>query len=524
MERAGSLTTAAERGTWSPARLRALLVVMCTALAIVLGAGTSLAVALPAIAESTGASQTQLSYVVNIYAVVFAALLLPAGAVADRFGRRPVLLIGLVVFAGASSASAFTADPAVLIGLRMVAGAGAAAVMPVTLSVLTDAYPPGRRSFAVSVWAGVSSAGSLIGLLLAGVLLDQVWWGSVQVVYGVAAFALAATVPALVPPGRNPALTLDVPGALLAAGGLGALVLGVIEGAERGLDGLTVTATTVGFAMLVLFVVHERRTRTPMLDVRLFRSRGLSAGSTLIFLQFFAASGFFVLAPQFLQSVTGRSTLQAVLALIPLSVGVAPASALAPRLMARFGGRATAIAGMVVMAAGLGLLALIAAGPFWQFAICLTTFGAGFGLAVTPGTTLIVDGLPEDRRTLASALNDVTREIGAALGGTVLVSVLVASYRGDLATVTAGLPAPAADAARDGVVGALTVAERLGSAGAALADTARDAFTAGYRLALAVAAGVLLLGALVTAVLAPTRRAAARPPAPTHPNPEGRIR
>ncbi len=214
--------------------LRLLLLVMCTALALVIGAGSSLSLALPEIAEDTGATQTQLTWVINAYALVFAALLLPVGIAADRFGRRAALLAGLTLFAAASLASGFVSDPNALIALRGLAGVGAAAVMPATLSVLVDAYPEEQRSRAVAVWAGVSGAGALVGILLAGLLLETFWWGSVQVVYGVAAgFALFACA-AIVPASRNADLALDLPGGLLSLGGLAGLVFAVIEGPERG--------------------------------------------------------------------------------------------------------------------------------------------------------------------------------------------------------------------------------------------------------------------------------------------------
>ncbi len=496
----------------TPARLGLLLAVMCTALALVLGAGTSLAVALPAIAADTGATQTELSYVVNVYALVFAALLLPAGIAADRFGRRPALVLGLVVFGAASLASAFAPDPTTLVVLRAVAGVGATAVMPATLSVLVDAFPPERRTFAVSVWAGVSGAGSLVGLLLTGLLLEVFWWGSVQVVFGVIALALVAAVAVLVPPSRQPGLALDPLGSALAASGLAGLVLGIIEGPERGwADAVTLTALAGGAVLLALFVVHEWRSPAPLLDVRLF-GRGLSTGSALVFLQFFAASGFFLLAPQFLQSVLGRSTLEAVVSLLPLTAGIGPGSALAPRLVARLGARVVGAVGMAAMSGGFVLLAVVGAGPYWQFGLSLALSGLGFGLAVTPGTTFIIDGLPADRRTLASAVNDVTREVGAALGGSLLASVLVTTYADSIAPTTRTLPAQAADAAGDGVAAALGIADSLGPAGAVLAEGARDAFTDGYRTALLIGAVALLVGAALCTVLAPRPRS----PQPSH--------
>jgi EmrB/QacA subfamily drug resistance transporter len=486
--------------------LTVLLVVMCASLALVIGANSSLSLALPDIARDTGATQTQLTWVVNAYALVFAALLLPVGLAADRYGRRGALVLGLAVFGGASLASAFTSEPLVLIALRALAGAGAAAVMPATLSVLVDAYPPERRSRAIAVWAGVSGAGALFGVVLAGVLVESFWWGSVQVAYGVGALAAVLASLAVVPTSSNPDLPVDAAGGVLSLLALSGIVFGVVEGPERGwTDGLTVTALVVGAVSAALFVRHELRAADPMLDVRLFRSPGLAAGSALVFLQFFAAFGFFFLAPQFLQYVRDFSPLEAALALLPIALGIGPASALGPRLLDRFGARDVGAFGMGQMATSFALFAWLADGPYWQFAVTLSVFGFGFGLAVTPGTVLIIDGLPEDRRTLSAAVNDVTREVGGALGGAVLASVLVAVYADRIAGATGGLPPDAAAVAGEGAAQALGIAQQLGPGGAALAEAARDAFTDGYALALSVGAVVLLLGAVVTGLVAPRR-------------------
>ncbi|CAA9270517.1 MAG: Uncharacterized MFS-type transporter, partial [uncultured Corynebacteriales bacterium] len=250
-----------------------------------------------------------------------------------------------------------------------------------------DAFPPERRTFAVSVWAGVSGAGAMLGVVLSGALLEFFWWGSVQVAYGMGAGVVVLAAAVLVPPSRNPALVVDPVGGMYAFVGLTGVVLGVIEGPERGWTSpLTVCALVLGVVGLIAFVRHEARVPEPMLDVRLFRSRGLSAGSIVIFLQFFAAFGFFFLAPQFLQFVQGYDALGAALRLLPLTLGIAPASVLGPRLLARFGSRVVGAYGMGQMAAAFVLFALLADGPYWQFAVTLVVFGAGFGLAVTPGT------------------------------------------------------------------------------------------------------------------------------------------
>ena len=480
--------------------LKLLLFVMCLALALVIGAGSSLSLALPDIATATGASQTQLTWVVNAYALVFAALLLPVGIAADRFGRRSALLLGLALFAAASFTSGLVDDPGVLIALRGVAGVGAAAVMPATLSVLVDAYPEDEQSRAVSVWAGVSGAGALVGILAAGVLLDQFWWGSVQVVYGVAAGLAVIACAAVVPPSNNPDLALDVPGGLLSLGGLAGIVFAVIEGPERGwTSGPVTVGALAGGALLALFVWHELRTPEPMLDVRLFTSPLLTTGSLIVFLQFFAAFGFFFLAPQWLQYVHRLDSLATALWLLPVAAGIGPASAAGPALLEKLGPGRLAGLGMALMAMATGALAAQAGGgqSLWVFAATLIGFGFGFGLAITPGTTLIIGGLPDDRRTLSAAVNDVTREVGGALGGAVAASVLIAVYAQDLSTGLANSPIPASaqQSAEDGVAQALAISGDLGRDGASLVSTAVEAFANGYGAALWVAASALLVGA-----------------------------
>ena len=511
--------TTAGRPAYTDARLTGLLVLMCLALTLVLAANASLTVALPEIARTTGATQTQLTWVINGYALLFAALLLPAGLAADRFGRRPALALGLGVFGVASLVSAYVDSPGWLIALRVVAGIGATLVMPATLSVLTDAYPPERRAAAVAVWAGVSGAGVLLGMLAGGVLLEWFWWGSVQLVFGLAAVVLALVCLAAVPSYRNPRLHLDPLGALCAVVALGALTYGIIEAPELGwTDSRTVTGLVVGVLGIAAFVLVELRGRDPLLDVRLFRYRGLSVGSAMIVLQFVAVLGLLIFLPQYLQSVRGNTPLGAAVMIMPLAVGIMPASQLAPALVARLGDRVVVSIGMAVTGIGYAYLATLSQdGPYWLIAVGLIASGAGFGLATAPATALILNGLPDDRRTLASAVNDTAREVGGAIGIAVFATVLSTVYRNAAEDFTRGVPGEAATVATDGVNGAVAVADRLGPAGPALADAARAGFYDGYQAALVVGAGVLLLGAALCAAFAPRRTAGSAVPVGTHP-------
>lgn len=339
-------------------RLRALLLLLCGALGLVVAGNSALAIALPDIAQDLAATQTELTWVIDAYALTFAALLLPAGIAADRFGRRSTLVVGLVIFGVAGAASAFATDPAWLITLRALAGVGAAGVFPVTLSALVDAYPEHRRGFAVAVWSGVSAAGAVLGTLVAGGLLELFWWGSVQLAFGATALLVMPGVLLLVAQNRNPDLSLDPWGATWSVLALTALVYGVIDAPEQG---WTAPSTLIALAVAALaglaFVRHELHTNEPSLDVRAFRNPALTAGALLVALQFFASLALFVLAPQYLQIVRDHSPLQAAATLLVIPLGVGAGTALAPAALARVGARWPGAAGPLALAVGFAALA-----------------------------------------------------------------------------------------------------------------------------------------------------------------------
>ena len=333
----------------------AVLRVMCLALMMVVGAVASLNVALPEIARSTGASQTQLQWIVTAYALAFAALLLPAGAIGDRIGRKPVLAAGLGLFGLSSLAAIFANSPGELIALRGAMGVGAAMIMPVTLSVITTVFPPEERGKAVGTWVGVAAGGGVLGLLASGVMLEWLPWQSIFVFNVVlATIALIGTL-AIVPATRETRPPrIDLVGALLSAAALAALVFGITEGPERGWGELsTVGALAFGVLGAVAFVLWELRRREPMLDPRHFGRRGFAAGTLSITVQFFAAFGFLFLALPYLQLVMGYSPLQAAGALVPMALVVIPLSRKAPAIAARLGVRVAGAMGLSLMATRL---------------------------------------------------------------------------------------------------------------------------------------------------------------------------
>jgi EmrB/QacA subfamily drug resistance transporter len=473
----------------------------------VVSAVSGLNVALPSLARETGASQTDLTWIVDAYTVVFAGLLLFAGALGDRFGRKLLLVIGIVIFGTAAGLAMLVTEPDQLIVLRAAMGVGAAAIMPTTLSIITTSFPEDERPRAIGVWVGIAGGGAVLGLFGAGLLLEFFAWQSFFALnVTLAALALVGVL-AFVPSSADehpPAL--DWIGAILSLAAVGGTVFGIIEGPERGWDDpLTLAALGIGVAALVAFVAWELRRRQPMLDPRLFGNRALSAGTLTITVQFFAAFGFFFIVLQYLQFITDRSPLEAAVALLPLPFVLLPIARNAPHVAQRIGFRRVAPVGLLVMAAGFGLLSFLEADtPYWFFAIGLVLFAIGMGLAGTPSTTAITSALPPAKQGVASALNDTAREVGSAFGIAILGSVLNQAYRDGMADAVAGLPAQIADRVLASI--AFTAAPEVQQAGPAaepIVAAARNAFVTGVGDAVLVGSIVLLVAAVAVFVLAP---------------------
>jgi EmrB/QacA subfamily drug resistance transporter len=475
---------------------RAVLPVIMLALATVVSAVASLNVAIPSIARDTHASQTQLSWIIDAYALVFAALLLLGGAFGDRYGRRRALLAGLALFGAGSAAAMTVSDPGWLIAMRGVLGVGASLVMPATLSTITSAFPAAQRPRAVGAWAGVAGASAILGLLSSGLLLEQWSW---RAVFGLnvalAVLAIAGTL-RFIPESADPhAPRLDMVGALITVAGLGALVYSIIEAPTAGWGSArTLLGIAAGLLILAGFVGWEWSRPNPLLDPRLFGHRAFAAGTLSITLQFFSFFGFIFLLLQYLQLVRGDSPLAAALSLIPMALAMMPtARVLAPRLVAHLGQLRSCVLGLTAIAGGFLVLAqLDRTSSYWLLLAGLLPLGAGMGLAMLPATTAITDALPRAKQGVGSAMNDLSRELGGALGIAVLGSVMQSVYRGHLDV--AGLPAPLADPARS----SLALATRLGPG---FAGQARGAFVDGMQAALLGAAGVAILAAIAVTVL-----------------------
>ncbi len=499
--------SAGHRPQLSHRQSRLVLIVMAVALMTVVSAVSGLNVALPSLARDTGATQTELTWIVDAYTVVFAGLLLFAGAVGDRFGRRGILLAGLLVFGLASGGAMLTDDPTALIALRALMGVGAAGIMPTTLSVITTSFPESERPRAIGIWVGVVGGGAVLGLFASGLLLEFYGWSSFfGLNVGLAVLALIGTL-AVVPGSREPdAPPLDVGGALLSLLAVGGVVFGIIEGPERGWgDVLTVAPLAVGLIALGCFIAWELRAEAPMLDPRLFRLRGFSAGSLSITVQFFAAFGFFFAILQYLQFVVGLSPLQAAIRLLPLPFALLPLARNAPHIARRIGFRIVGPLGLLLMAGGFVVMSTLGTDfDYARFVIGLVLFGAGMGLAGTPATTAITESLPPSKQGVASAVNDTARELGSALGIAVLGSTINQTYRDGMAAAVADLPAEAAERIQSTIAfTASPMLAQFGERASALVTAAENAFLNGVSNALLIAAAVLVVAAVVIFLRSP---------------------
>ena len=396
-----------------------------------------------------------------------------------------------------------------LIAWRAVMGIGAAAIMPTTLSIITNIFPKEERPKAIAIWAAVAGMGIAIGPISGGFLIEHFDWSAVFLVnLPVVAFGLIAGY-FLIPDSRDPeSPRLDVPGFGLSIAGLTAIVWGLIEAPERGWTSPTILgAFAIGATIMAAFVAWERRSEHPMIDVSVFRNLRFSAASVSVMFVFFALMGVMYFLTTYLQSVLGYTALEAGVRMVPIAVGLIVASRLSVVLTERFGTKVVVAGGLLVVGISLGAFTAVEVDTayFTKVAGALTFMGVGMGFAMAPATDAIMGSLPKAKAGIGSAMNDVVRELGGTLGVAVLGSIVSTTYASSMDDATASLPEGAAEAASDSVGGAHAVAAEMADGAGQLITTANQAFVDAMTTSASIAAAVALVGALVAAVYLPSR-------------------
>ncbi|BET45373.1 MFS transporter [Kitasatospora aureofaciens] len=479
-------------------RLRTILIAVSVALMAVVASVTGLNVAQTHMAVEFGASQSTVLWIINIYTLALAALLLPLGAVGDRLGRKPMLVAGLGVFGAANVVAGLAPSAEVMLAARVAGGAGAAMIMPVTLAVITSTFPEEQRGKAIGVWTGVAGGGGILGMFLSALLVDVADWRLLFVLPVVLVVVALAMALKSVPNSQEaPAHRFDTAGALVSTVAVTGLIFVLQEGPERGWTApVTLTALAVGIGAAVAFVGWELHRRdAALLDVRLFRERGLAGGSITLLVVFGVQAGIAVVLFPYFQAVLGWSGLLSTVALMPMAVMMMVTSGLAPALAARVGSRPTMALGVALAGVGLALMALFVSDDGYLTILPgMLVMGIGMGLSMTPSTEAITGSLPRGKQGVASALNDVTREFGTALGVALLGALLAGGYRGAVDGRLDGIPQGPADSAREGVANAVEAAGSAGPYGPDLLHAAQQSFVDGWQQAMWV--GVAVMGAL----------------------------
>jgi EmrB/QacA subfamily drug resistance transporter len=492
----------------------AVLAVMSLAVFVTVLDGTIVNVALPSLAVDLGASTRQLQWIVDAYLLVFTGLLLAAGGLGDKYGRKRFLILGLIVF-GATSAYAGSVDSSsALITGRALMGIGAAMIFPATLAIITNVFrDPAERAKAIGVWSAVSGMAVAAGPITGGWLLENFWWGSVFYINVPVTIFVAIATWRLVPESReHNAPRLDRTGVLLSIAAISALVFTIIEAPEWGwLSVSTLGGFGIAAALLIGFVVWELRVEHPMLPVGIFKNLRFSAASVSITSAFFALFGFVFLITQYFQLVRGYGPLEAGLRTLPVAISIAAASVLSPRLVERMGTTR-------VVRTGLGLLA--AAFVWIAFRVEVDTayieivgqmvfLGAGLGMTTAPATESIMGSLSADKAGVGSAVNDTTRELGGTLGVAIIGSVFSSVYIGSLNASTDGvfaqLPPETQGLTRESVGAARMIAAELGPNASAYLAEVNEAFLSGLGVGSLVSAGVAAAGAVFASRFLPAQ-------------------
>jgi EmrB/QacA subfamily drug resistance transporter len=479
-----------------------LLAVLCLSL-VLIGLDTFvLNLALPRIQHDLNVGTSALQWIVDSYALAFGGALLMAGGLADRFGRKRMLLTGLVIFGGVSLAAAFSSNGGTLIAMRALMGLGAALMMPATLAIIKDVFPVEEQGKAIGAWSGAAAIGVPLGPVISGLLIQHFWWGSVFLInVPLAAIAVVGCL-LLIPESRDQNHPgLDLPGALLSVVGLVALVYGLVEAPEHGWGSpVTWASIGAGVVLLLAFVLWERKAPAPMLSMDLFAKKRYSGGALATTCVSFGLYSMLFLLTQYLQSVLGLSPEASGVRMLAIGTMMLGAP-LSPKLVEMAGLKATTALGLLLCVAGLGTLAGLGVSSDGLVLTALALFGLGMGIALPAAVDGIMTSSADHQAGAGSAVADIAMQVGGSLGIAVTGSIATTLFRSSL--TAPGIPAQA-----HGSVGAaVTAATQIGGdAGTRVLTAARDAFVHGFTGSIWIAVGVCALGGAAVAAILPRAR------------------
>ena len=504
----------------------AILAVLVVSLLIVVLDNTVLNIALPTIQKDLQATPAELVWSIDSYILVFAALLFTWGVLGDRYGRKRVLVIGMVIFAIGSAASAFASTPEMLIGFRALMGLGGAAVMPTTLAIITVVFPPYERGKAIGAWAGAVGAAVALGPVLGGLLLEHPqwfsWitgndWGAVFLINVPIVIIGLIGVWRVVPETRDPhPRKLDLIGLVLSVVGLTLLVYGIIHASSTlsWVDPGVIVPMLAGVAVLVVFLWYEARSDHKSFDVSLFANRGYAVSLAAVTLAFFALSGITFTLPFYLQILRGYDTLVAGLCFVPFAIGQIIAAPRSAAMVVKFGYRAVMTTGLVLVALSLiGLLFVQLDTPLWVILVVFFIFGFGMGNVIAPASTVMQNVLPLARAGAGSAVQNTVRQVGGALGVAIIGTVLATQYASRITPAIGQLPDQVPDEARraaensivatDGLLSGLEQAGAPATVIDALRASAFDSFLASAHVTYIISVSVVVIAALLVAFALP---------------------
>ena len=498
-----------------------ILAILCFGLLVIVLDNSILNVALPTIQKDLDASSSDLQWIVDSYTLVFAGLLLTAGSLGDRFGRRGALQVGFALFGIGSIASAMAMTSGQLISTRAFMGIGGALIMPATLSIITNVFPPEERAKAIGVWAGVAGLGGALGPLTGGFLVEHFYWGSVFLVNIPIVIAGVLAGFFLIPTSKDPtAPRLDPIGAALSIVGLAVLLFAIIEAPGKGWGSAhTLVPGAIGIALLVAFAWWEKTTDHPMLDVSFFSKPRFSAAAGAITLVFFAMFGSLFLLTQYFQFVLGYSPLETGIRMLPFAAAMMVTAPVSARIADRVGTKITVAVGLGLVTVGLlSMTGLQADTPYIDIFWRLMLMSAGMGLTMAPATESVMGSLPLFKAGVGSAVNDTTRQVGGALGVAVIGSVLATTYGNKVGEFLSGLTDSAVQftgpqvaaaknsigAVQNGIVPGLR-SNGFDSLADQISSVANDAFVSAVHRGVIVAALATGLGVLVVLVYLPAR-------------------